>query len=68
MYIFSTMHVSGEQLNQISGVAAILRTPLPDMDDMLVAEATHQAQRTRGDIDELFVTPIYDDSSSSDEN
>uniref|UniRef100_A0A7E4W6C3 Protein pelota homolog n=1 Tax=Panagrellus redivivus TaxID=6233 RepID=A0A7E4W6C3_PANRE len=36
--IFSSMHVSGEQLNQITGVAAILRFPLPeieneDMDD-----------------------------------
>ena len=29
VYIFSTMHVSGQQLQQVSGVAAILRYPLP---------------------------------------
>lgn len=28
--IFSTLHVSGEQLTQLSGVAAILRFPLPE--------------------------------------
>ncbi len=28
-HIFSSMHVSGEQLNQLSGIAAILRFPLP---------------------------------------
>lgn len=32
--VFSTQHVSGEQLNMISGVAAILRFPLPDLDDI----------------------------------
>ncbi|KAK3042778.1 hypothetical protein RJ639_001051 [Escallonia herrerae] len=33
-YIFSTMHVSGEQLAQLTGVAAILRFPLPDLEDI----------------------------------
>ncbi|THD19431.1 Pelota [Fasciola hepatica] len=28
--IFSSLHVSGEQLNQLSGVAAILRFPIPE--------------------------------------
>lgn len=32
--VFSSMHVSGEQLNQLSGIAAILRFPLPDVEDM----------------------------------
>jgi protein pelota len=32
VYIFSSMHVSGQQLNQVSGVAALLRYPLPDID------------------------------------
>lgn len=32
--IFSSMHVSGEQLNQLSGIAAILRFPLPELEDM----------------------------------
>jgi len=37
--IFSSLHVSGEQLGQLSGVAALLRFPLPDlMDDLLDEE------------------------------
>ncbi len=31
--VFSAAHVSGEQLNQLSGVAAVLRFPLPDLED-----------------------------------
>ncbi|EGD80443.1 hypothetical protein PTSG_11088 [Salpingoeca rosetta] len=31
--IFSSLHVSGEQLAQISGIAAILRFPLPEIED-----------------------------------
>jgi len=31
--IFSSLHVSGEQLGQLSGVAAILRFPLPDPEE-----------------------------------
>lgn len=31
--IFSSLHVSGEQLGQLSGVAAILRFPMADDDD-----------------------------------
>lgn len=31
--IFSSMHVSGEQLDQLTGVAAILRFPMPELDD-----------------------------------
>ena len=34
VYIFSVMHVSGEQLQQLTGIAAILRFPLPDLEDM----------------------------------
>lgn len=34
VYIFSAMHVSGEQLQQLTGIAAILRFPLPDLEDM----------------------------------
>jgi len=32
--VFSSLHVSGEQLNQLTGVAAILRFPLPEIDDL----------------------------------
>lgn len=31
--IFSAMHSTGEQLDQLSGIAAILRFPLPDIED-----------------------------------
>ncbi|KAK6915279.1 eRF1 domain 3 [Dillenia turbinata] len=33
-HIFSSMHASGEQLAQLTGIAAILRFPLPDLDDI----------------------------------
>lgn len=33
VHIFSSLHVSGEQLAQYSGVAGILRFPLPDLED-----------------------------------
>ncbi|KAL5718780.1 CDP-diacylglycerol--glycerol-3-phosphate 3-phosphatidyltransferase [Ranunculus cassubicifolius] len=32
--IFSSMHVSGERLAQLTGIAAILRFPLPNLEDM----------------------------------
>lgn len=35
--IFSSMHVSGEQLGQLSGIAAILRFPLEDLADEDIA-------------------------------
>lgn len=31
--IFSSMHVSGEQLGQLSGIAAILRFPMPEIEE-----------------------------------
>lgn len=31
--IFSSLHVSGEQLNQLTGVAALLRFPMPDIEE-----------------------------------
>ncbi len=31
--VFSAAHASGEQLNQLSGVAAVLRFPLPELED-----------------------------------
>lgn len=34
VFIFSVMHISGEQLQQLTGIAAILRFPLPDLEDM----------------------------------
>lgn len=31
--IFSSLHVSGEQLDQLTGIAAILRFPIPELED-----------------------------------
>ncbi|KAL7680898.1 putative 50S ribosomal protein L30e [Plasmopara halstedii] len=31
--LFSSMHVSGEKLGQVSGIAAILRFPMPEIDE-----------------------------------
>lgn len=33
VHIFSSLHVSGEQLGQLTGVAATLRFPMPDLDE-----------------------------------
>lgn len=33
-HVFSSMHVSGEQLAQLTGIAAILRYPLPELEDI----------------------------------
>jgi protein pelota len=38
VFIFSSMHVSGQQLKQVSGVAAILRYPLPDVEEEAEAD------------------------------
>ena len=37
--IFSSMHVSGQQLTQLSGIAALLRFPLPDLEDQELDDA-----------------------------
>ncbi|KAE8009878.1 hypothetical protein FH972_006285 [Carpinus fangiana] len=34
VHIFSSLHVSGEQLASLTGIAAILRFPLPDLEDL----------------------------------
>ena len=49
-HIFSSLHVSGQQLNQLSGVAAILRFPLPDLDQLeLDVEALENAHDSSDD-------------------
>ena len=32
-FIFSSLHTSGEQLGNLTGVAAILHFPMPDLED-----------------------------------
>jgi len=43
--IFSSLHVSGEQLGQLSGVAAILRFPLPDPEDAADDDSSSDDER-----------------------
>ena len=57
-FIFSSLHVSGVQLNQLSGVAAILRYPLPDLDQLELDAAAFE--NNNGDNND------YDSDASSD--
>jgi len=34
VHVFSSQHVSGEQLQQLSGIAAVLRFPMPELEDI----------------------------------
>ena len=52
VYIFSTMHVSGQQLQQVSGVAAILRYPLPVRGHMIFCSVLYS-------IYEFYLTPSF---------
>jgi protein pelota len=36
--LFSSAHVSGGALDQLSGIAAVLRFPLPELEDQELAE------------------------------
>jgi protein pelota len=40
VHVFSALHVSGEQLQQLTGVAAILRYPLAEPDDIDAEDST----------------------------
>lgn len=51
---YSSLHVSGQQLNQLSGIAAILRYPLPDLDQLELDAMEHQKE--------------FDDESESDDS
>lgn len=63
VFIFSSMHVSGQQLSQVSGVAAILRYPLPDVeeeanddfsdDDSVDDEVNDPQTRIREDMEDM---------------
>jgi protein pelota len=52
VYVFSSLHVSGAQLGQLSGVAAILRYPLPDLEQMELDAAAMSEEESDSDSDE----------------
>jgi protein pelota len=43
------MHVSGQQLHLVSGVAAILRYPLPDLDELEELATQHKEHEVVGE-------------------
>ena len=50
VYLFSSMHVSGQQLDNMSGIAAILRYPIPEIDEM--DQAVNEARDLDNEEDE----------------
>lgn len=40
------MHVSGEQLSSLGGIAAILRFPLPDLEDVSLTDSENDDEPT----------------------
>jgi protein pelota len=52
VFIFSKMHVSGEQLASLSGIAAILRYAMPHLDDIVSAEDADETIVPEDDIAE----------------
>lgn len=54
VYIFSSMHVSGQQLQQVSGVAAILRYPMPDLDELEEAALEDWQKEPESDDDQEY--------------
>jgi hypothetical protein len=55
--IFSTLHVSGEQLNQLSGVAALLRFPMPEAEVDVDDESGEGADEVHGNEDDFAEAP-----------
>ncbi len=51
VHIFSAMHVSGERLSQMSGVAAILRFPLPELEDEEEADEKELEEANRAEVE-----------------
>jgi protein pelota len=47
--IFSSLHASGQQLTQLTGAAAILRFPLPGLDDEIQEEVDAEHQESDED-------------------
>ncbi|KAJ3288785.1 hypothetical protein HK104_007959 [Borealophlyctis nickersoniae] len=49
--VFSSLHTSGEQLNQLTGVAAICSFPLPDLEEEAEEEEERERRQAAGYID-----------------
>ena len=55
--VFSAMHVTGERLNQFSGVAAILRFPLPEEEAADGEQKVEESDDDSDDDDQPFAFP-----------
>jgi len=55
VHIFSSLHVSGEQLKNLSGVAAILRYPLPEIEDEENENGEHVEEQENEDNNEPII-------------
>lgn len=56
VHIFSSLHVSGDQLGKLGGVAAVLRFPLP-IDDLLDEENARSSSDSDSDAETTFRRP-----------
>ncbi|KND02416.1 uncharacterized protein SPPG_02882 [Spizellomyces punctatus DAOM BR117] len=58
--IFSSLHTSGEQLNQLTGVAATLHFPLPDIEEIAEEEEEAARRAADGNVDEDLENDFVD--------
>lgn len=61
--IFSSLHTSGEQLTQLTGIAALLHFPMPDLEEEVEAQLAKE-ERER----DAFTPRPGDDLVESDED
>lgn len=57
VFIFSALHTSGEQLGQLTGVAAILRFPMPGLDDVVEGDSDSDSDTDSDSDGESWRTP-----------
>lgn len=60
VFVLSSLHESGKQLQQVSGIAAILRYPLPDLDEESEEEDDSEEEIEKTEA-ELHAEPLADD-------
>lgn len=65
--VFSSMHSLGQQLNQLSGIAAILKFEVPELNDRLNASGV-QGDNANDDSDSSSTTTTTSSSTSSGES
>lgn len=64
--IFSSLHVSGEQLMQLTGIAAILRFPMPDIEDELLSDSEDDSDDAKSNGDDKGAQANGFDAATND--